>query len=615
MTGTLFSTRQNKSPSSSDYHPHSSHPCLRQQPPPPLSPLSLLSQSSTPPTSQSRTTANEMSDRPTLPGIASILAFAGQHRPAPSAPSPSHSHPHSARLQSSDPVAHALPAFVPIPPFQPITSYPSSAPYFDSNLTSSRPYEHGHRRRSSSVTIVQVDPPFSNRSPAPRSIHLQHSVSSLTRPQASGNPRSACPESSRTQISSPSSSVPPTRSFRDLCHPSDRPVGKEPYPTSTADRQSSSFQLGSSTAPSQNQNHNHHHHHHHHHHHSGRHIPDDVLQRRHSERIPGARSHLGHHHTVPAGRITPPEQQSCSSERSRHHSLATLPISPTPGTDRTVRHIRRPSNASLSSSSSISGPVSVSSDFGASSLSIGSQSNLKGPAHLAPSTLSINTTLSSACQVQSSSSRSLQTKRSWTTEDEQALSSRSTTIEDHRAYPEHNPRRGSDDSPSHHRPTSNQPYHSPPPLHPHHHHHQQQQSASPEMNSSSGPGGPIINNSNYTLPSSLGPQHHRYQCMEPGCGKTFSRPSSLKIHSYSHTGQKPFKCMRCDRAFSVQSNLKRHQKVHEKRGLGGAGRNLSNLSSGGPGMMMVYNDRQSSGRSIEEDSAEEDHGLFDRMEE
>ncbi|KAI9619039.1 hypothetical protein KEM48_006451, partial [Puccinia striiformis f. sp. tritici PST-130] len=588
MTGTLFSTRQNKSPSSSDYHPHSSHPCLRQQPPPPLSPLSLLSQSSTPPTSQSRTTANEMSDRPTLPGIASILAFAGQHRPAPSAPSPSHSHPHSARLQSSDPVAHALPAFVPIPPFQPITSYPSSAPYFDSNLTSSRPYEHGHRRRSSSVTIVQVDPPFSNRSPAPRSIHLQHSVSSLTRPQASGNPRSACPESSRTQISSPSSSVPP-------------PARSAISATPQTDR---------STAPSQNQNHNHHHHHHHHHHHSGRHIPDDVLQRRHSERIPGARSHLGHHHTVPAGRITPPEQQSCSSERSRHHSLATLPISPTPGTDRTVRHIRRPSNASLSSSSSISGPVSVSSDFGASSLSIGSQSNLKGPAHLAPSTLSINTTLSSACQVQSSSSRSLQTKRSWTTEDEQALSSRSTTIEDHRAYPEHNPRRGSDDSPSHHRPTSNQPYHSPPPLHPHHHHQQQQQSASPEMNSSSGPGGPIINNSNYTLPSSLGPQHHRYQCMEPGCGKTFSRPSSLKIHSYSHTGQKPFKCMRCDRAFSVQSNLKRHQKVHEKRGLGGAGRNLSNLSSGGPGMMMVYNDRQSSGRSIEEDSAEEDHGLL-----
>ncbi|KAI5449862.1 hypothetical protein NCC49_003978 [Naganishia albida] len=54
----------------------------------------------------------------------------------------------------------------------------------------------------------------------------------------------------------------------------------------------------------------------------------------------------------------------------------------------------------------------------------------------------------------------------------------------------------------------------------------------------------------------------RYTCDH--CGKSFSRPSSLKIHIYSHTGEKPYKCtwQNCTRSFSVQSNLKRHAKVH-----------------------------------------------------
>ncbi|CAG8520293.1 19405_t:CDS:2 [Cetraspora pellucida] len=55
---------------------------------------------------------------------------------------------------------------------------------------------------------------------------------------------------------------------------------------------------------------------------------------------------------------------------------------------------------------------------------------------------------------------------------------------------------------------------------------------------------------------------NRYQC--PYCSKRFSRPSSLRIHTYSHTGEKPFVCTEpgCGRKFSVQSNMRRHLRVH-----------------------------------------------------
>ncbi|KAI7886477.1 hypothetical protein K492DRAFT_140546 [Lichtheimia hyalospora FSU 10163] len=70
---------------------------------------------------------------------------------------------------------------------------------------------------------------------------------------------------------------------------------------------------------------------------------------------------------------------------------------------------------------------------------------------------------------------------------------------------------------------------------------------------------PLLSSSTATLTEE---PSEKYKCLY--CQKGFSRPSSLRIHVYSHTGEKPFNCPEpgCGRRFNVQSNLRRHLRIH-----------------------------------------------------
>ncbi|XP_013210197.1 zinc finger protein 431-like [Microtus ochrogaster] len=51
-----------------------------------------------------------------------------------------------------------------------------------------------------------------------------------------------------------------------------------------------------------------------------------------------------------------------------------------------------------------------------------------------------------------------------------------------------------------------------------------------------------------------------YECNQ--CGKAFAQHSGLQKHKRRHTGEKPYECNQCGKAFAQHSHLQIHKRTH-----------------------------------------------------
>nr|ANF07002.1 hypothetical protein FVEG_03173 [Fusarium verticillioides] len=58
----------------------------------------------------------------------------------------------------------------------------------------------------------------------------------------------------------------------------------------------------------------------------------------------------------------------------------------------------------------------------------------------------------------------------------------------------------------------------------------------------------------------------KFVCNMDGCRKTFTRKEKLKDHARSHSGERPFACTTCGKAFARVGDCRRHEKIHARRG-------------------------------------------------
>ena len=54
-----------------------------------------------------------------------------------------------------------------------------------------------------------------------------------------------------------------------------------------------------------------------------------------------------------------------------------------------------------------------------------------------------------------------------------------------------------------------------------------------------------------------------YHCKQ--CSKSFARDISLKLHTMTHTGERPNKCLQCNKSFILLRSLVIHNKTHDKK--------------------------------------------------